>query len=189
VEDNLANELFVISGPSGVGKSIVVKAVLQACPKLRLTLSHTTRKPRPGETPGVQYNFVSDETFRGMISRDEFVEWAYYPRDSTNMYGTSRQEILGGGNKLLEIETQGARKIKTLYPKAVLIFIWAEGTEVKKRMVERGGLSEAQMTERLAVAEIETIEARGFFDHFIENADGPNGLQKAVLLVRNIVNT
>ncbi len=184
----MEDALFVISGPSGVGKSVVVKAVLQACPQLRLARSHTTRKPRSGELNGVQYDFVSEETFLGMISRDEFVEWVFYPRNSTTMYGTSRSEVLGGGNKLLEIETQGARKIREIYPKAILIFIWTDLEAIRKRMVERGGLSEAEMRSRLATAETEIGEARWFFNHMVENVDGPTGLEKAVSQVLNIIN-
>ncbi len=184
----MTDSLFVISGPSGVGKTVLVRAVLYACPKLRLTRSHTTRDPRQGEINGVQYNFVSEETFRGMISRDEFVEWVYYPRNSTSLYGTSKSEMRSSGSKLLEIETQGAQKVKAVYPEAILIFIWTDLETIRKRMVERGGISEAEMERRLATSETEMREARSFFNHFIENADGPAGLQKAVYQVLNVVN-
>lgn len=182
------DSLFVISGPSGVGKTVLVRALLQACPHLRMTRSYTTREPRQGEIDGVQYHFVSEETFRGMIVRDEFVEWVYYPRDSTTLYGTPRSEMRSRGNKLLEIETQGAQKIKAMYPEAVLVFIWTDLQTIRKRLVERGGLSEAEMERRLATAETEMSEAQSFFDHFIENADGPVGLQKAVYQTLDIVN-
>ena len=115
--------LFVISGASGVGKTSVLKKVLEQRSDLQFSVSATSRPPRPGEVDGVNYYFVSREAFRDMIDRDEFVEHDYHME---NYYGTLKSEVLKkteNGNMILDVEPNGALNIRKIYPQATLIFV------------------------------------------------------------------
>jgi guanylate kinase len=113
-------KVFVITGPSGVGKGTLIRTLLERVPELELSTSATTRRPRPGETQGVDYHFLSDEEFARRVEAGEFVEWAEY---SGRRYGTLRSELesrLAGGHPVvLEIEVPGARQIRESLPAAV----------------------------------------------------------------------
>jgi len=113
----------VISGPSGAGKSTVVKG-LRARHSFRFSVSVTTRRPRPNEADGVHYHFVDRHRFEAMVRRDELLEWARY---ADRLYGTPRGPVMewlaAGDDVLLDIEIQGARAVRALYPNAVLVFI------------------------------------------------------------------
>jgi len=119
-----SGQLIVLSGPSGVGKSTVISQLLGRRPDIYFSVSYTTRKPREGEVDGVNYHFVSRETFEAMIARDEFLEYARYV---DNYYGTSlpliREKLDAGTDVLLEIEVQGAAKVRQRCPEAVFIFV------------------------------------------------------------------
>lgn len=131
--------IFVISAPSGTGKTTLCEKLLKLLPDLKLSISHTTRKPRNGEKNGIDYYFIDKETFKKMIDTDEFVEWAEV---YGNFYGTSKKAInsliSNGYDILLDIDTKGAKNIKKLYPDSVLIFILPPSLdELERRLINR----------------------------------------------------
>lgn len=131
--------IFVISAPSGTGKTTLCEKLLKLLPDLKLSISHTTRQPRNGERNGIDYYFIDKEIFKKMIDTDEFVEWAEV---YGNFYGTSKKAInsliSNGYDILLDIDTQGAKNIKKLYPDSVLIFILPPSLdELERRLINR----------------------------------------------------
>jgi guanylate kinase len=163
--------LFVVAAPSGAGKSSLVNALLELDSRLTVSVSHTTRAPRGQEQNGREYWFVDEPAFRAMIGRDEFFEWAQV---HGNLYGTSRpavqQRLAAGEDVVLEIDYQGARQIKRLFPHAVLIFVlppsWAE---LRQRLMRRGEDGADVIEQRMANAREEVAQAR-HFDFVIINA-------------------
>ena len=146
--------LFVISAPSGAGKTSLVKALVETFPGIRVSVSHTTRQIRPGETDGVNYHFVTRETFVEMAQRGEFLEHAEV---FGNLYGTSQrwveEQLEKGGDIILEIDWQGAQQIRRLMPSAVTIFILPPSRAVLiERLRNRGQDSEDIITRRTAAA-------------------------------------
>lgn len=168
----MSAHLVVLAGPSGVGKSSVIREALAEDPTTWLSISATTRAPRPGEEHGVNYFFVSDEKFDEMISTGQLLEWANY---AGNRYGTPRQPVQekldAGIPVLLEIEVQGASQIRESMPEAVLVFLepptWAD---LEARLAGRGTESQTQVQARLDAA-LKELESKGFFDHVIVNDD------------------
>jgi guanylate kinase len=163
--------LYAIAAPSGTGKSSLVKALLEVDSHLRLSISHTTRAPRGQEQDGREYHFVDTATFRSMIERDEFVEWAEV---HGNLYGTSRaaieEPINGGEDVVLEIDCQGALQIKRLFPNAVLIFLLPPSwDELLLRLQRRGEDGPQAIERRMAAARVEVSQAR-HFDFVIINS-------------------
>ncbi|MBV7653568.1 guanylate kinase [Streptomyces albidoflavus] len=162
--------LTVLSGPSGVGKSTVVAHMRKEHPEVWLSVSATTRKPRPGEKHGVQYFFVSDEEFDKLIANGELLEWAEF---AGNRYGTPRRAVLdrleAGEPVLLEIDLQGARQVKESMADAQLVFLappsWAE---LVRRLTGRGTESAEVIERRLAAARIE-LAAEAEFDTTLVN--------------------
>ena len=161
--------LFVISGASGVGKSTVLKQVLEARTDIRFSVSATTRAPREGEQDGVNYYFVSHEKFRQMIENDEFVE---YDDHMKNFYGTPRAQLdekLALGDVFLDIEPVGAFNVKAQRPDAVLIFIAPPSfEELERRLRNRGDTPEDQIQVRLERAKWE-MEQSAKYDHIVIN--------------------
>jgi guanylate kinase len=163
--------LFVVAAPSGAGKSSLVKALLELDSHLSVSVSHTTRAPRGQEQEGREYHFVDEPTFRAMIGRGEFFEWAQV---HGNLYGTSRvelqQRLAAGEDVILEIDWQGALQIKQLFAYAVLIFIlppnWAE---LRQRLLRRGEDGPDVIETRMANAREEVSQAR-HFDYVIINS-------------------
>jgi guanylate kinase len=163
--------LFVVAAPSGAGKSSLVKALLELDAHLSVSVSHTTRAPRGQERDGREYHFVDEATFRGMVGRGEFFEWAHV---HGNLYGTSRvelqQRLKAGEDVILEIDWQGALQIKQLFAHAVLIFILPPGwDELRQRLLRRGEDGADVIEQRMANARIEVAQAR-HFDYVIINA-------------------
>lgn len=163
--------LFAVAAPSGTGKSSLVKALLELDSHLVVSISHTTRKPRGQEQDGREYHFVDEATFRSMIARGAFVEWAEV---HGNLYGTSRtaieERITGGHDVMLEIDWQGALQIKRLFPNAVLIFILPPSwDELLSRLQRRGEDGHEVIARRMANARLEVSQAR-HFDFAIINA-------------------
>ena len=162
--------VFVITGPSGVGKGTLIRTLLERIPALELSVSATTRRPRPGEMQGVAYHFLSEEEFEQRVQAGEFVEHARY---SGNRYGTLRSElsgrIAGGHPVVLEIEVQGARLIREAMPEAVQIFIAPPGEDaLRARLVGRGTDDQEQVEARLETAR-EELAAQHEFGHVVIN--------------------
>ncbi|HXC09111.1 MAG TPA: guanylate kinase [Steroidobacteraceae bacterium] len=162
--------LYVVSAPSGAGKTSLVKALMEREPRIRFSVSYTTRKPRPKEIPGRDYHFVSMERFDEMVAHDEFLEHA---RVFDNCYGTglrSVQESLGNGEQLLlEIDWQGARQVRARLPEARSIFILPPSRgALEQRLKDRSTDSEAVIERRLRDA-AEDIGHWTEFDHVVIN--------------------
>ena len=163
--------LFCVAAPSGAGKSSLVKALLELDSRLDVSVSHTTRAPRGQEQNGREYWFVEEVSFRAMIEREEFFEWAQV---HGHLYGTSRKAIEArlerGEDVVLEIDWQGALQIKQLFPHAVLIFILPPSwEELRQRLTRRGEDRPDVIETRMANARLEVAQAR-HFDFVIINA-------------------
>jgi len=168
----------VVVGPSGVGKGTLLTKLKEEYGSFAVAVSHTTRKPRAGETDGVSYNFVTRDEFKAMIKNNEFIEHAQY---GEKMYGTSVKAVADVANSgkicLLEIDLQGAESIKALGMEARFIFITTSGDTLSilmNRLQERGSESEEQMSTRLETAkkELKFLEDNPkFFDFVLENDD------------------
>jgi guanylate kinase len=164
--------LFVITAPSGAGKSSLIDALLKEDRRLRLSVSYTTRAPRPGEANGREYHFVDDKTFMAMLERGEFLESAEV---HGYRYGTSqaviREALARGEDLVLEIDWQGAQQVRKLHPECIGVFILPPSVaELERRMRARGQDADAVIKRRLASAEEEMSHAPEF-DYVIINKD------------------
>jgi guanylate kinase len=162
--------VFVITGPSGVGKGTLIRGLMERLPKLELSVSATTRAPRPGEQDGVDYHFLSRQEFNRKVDSEEFVEHADYAGRS---YGTLRSELEGrvreGVPVVLEIEVQGARQVRAAMPEAVQVFIAPPSlAALRTRLIGRGTDDAEEVERRLRVAE-EELTAQPEFAHVVVN--------------------
>jgi guanylate kinase len=162
--------VFVITGPSGVGKGTLIRALMQRVPRLELSVSATTRAPRPGERDGVEYHFLESGEFEQRVAAGEFIEHADY---AGRKYGTLRSELEGrlqdGIAVVLEIEVQGARQVRAAMPEAVQVFIAPPSLEaLRARLLGRGTDDPHEVERRLRVAEQE-LRAREEFEHVVVN--------------------
>ena len=177
-------KVFVITGPSGVGKGTLIRGLLARVPELELSVSATTRPPRPGEHDGVEYHFLSEAEFDAHLAAGDFIEHARY---SGHRYGTLRSELdkrLGAGVPVvLEIEVQGARQVRTALPDSVAVFIAPPSREaLRARLVGRGTDPPEQIDERMRTAERE-LEAQPEFAHVVVN----DRLEEATAALERIV--
>ncbi len=162
--------VFVITGPSGVGKGTLIRGLRERFPDLYLSVSATTRQPRPGERDGVDYHFLTRDEFDRRVDEGEFIEHADYAGRS---YGTLRSEVddrlQRGVPVVLEIEVQGARQVRAAMPEAVQVFIAPPSLEsLRSRLIGRGTDDPAEVERRLGVAEQE-LRAREEFEHVVVN--------------------
>lgn len=175
--------LFVISGASGVGKSSILKRVMEAIPDLQFSVSATSRAPREGETNGVQYFFVTEEAFRQMIAQGAFVEYDYH---MNNYYGTLKSEILNKtkqGDMILDVEPVGAMRVKEIYPEATLIYITPPSLEaLEQRLRSRNDTPEDQIKIRRERAAWEDSQ-KDKYDYIVVN----DVLEDAVAKVLDII--
>jgi guanylate kinase len=180
-----AGALFIVSAPSGAGKTTLVKMLMEHDPVIRHSISYTTRQPRPAEQNGRDYHFIDIQTFLAMRERGDFLEWAEV---HGNFYGTSRNwlldEMRAGRDTLLEIDWQGAQQVRTFMPNAVSIFIVPPSTqELERRLRGRGQDSEEVIQRRVAAAlgELRHVDE---FDFVIINNDLQEALGDLAAAVR-----
>ena len=181
----MAGNLYVVAAPSGAGKTTLVHLLLEREADVHLSVSFTTRSPRPGERDGRDYHFVDAATFREMIARQEFLEWAEV---HGNFYGTSNKWIAGqlaaGHDVLLEIDWQGAQQVRSAFPEAIGIFILPPSMdELTSRLTARGTDSADVIARRLAAAQAEMRHV-GEFDYVIINASLEQALDDLRAVVR-----
>ncbi len=177
--------LYVVAAPSGAGKTSLVKALLQRDTAIRLSVSYTTRAPRPGETNGVDYHFVSVENFLQMAARGEFLESAEV---YGNYYGTSQAwiaaEIAAGRDILLEIDWQGAAQVKQHFPEAVTLFILPPSIEALRERLTGRGQDGLEVIEKRMAAARDDISHAGEFEYIIVNDDFDQALLDFMAVVR-----
>jgi guanylate kinase len=176
--------VFVITGPSGVGKGTLIRGLMEGLPQLELSVSATTRPARPGEQHGVDYHFLTPEQFEQRIAQGDFVEHADY---AGRRYGTLRSELdsrVGAGVPVvLEIEVQGARQVRAAMPEALQVFIAPPSLDaLRTRLVGRGTDDPAEVERRLLVAEHE-LEAQPEFGHVVVNDRLEEALQRLTAIV------
>ncbi len=176
--------VFVITGPSGVGKGTLIRGLMERVPQLALSVSATTRPPRAGERDGVDYHFLTEPEFQRRVAAGEFVEHASY---AGRRYGTLRSELddrlREGVPVVLEIEVQGARQVRSTMPDAVQVFIAPPSLEaLEQRLAQRGTDGTEDVQRRLQVAEQE-LHARSEFGYVVVNDDLSRALDELVAIV------
>jgi len=180
----MSGKLYVMAAPSGAGKTTLVRLLLDSEPGVHLSISYTTRGPRPGEADGREYHFVDVATFRAMMARGDFLEWAEV---HGNFYGTSKvwiaDHLAAGHDVLLEIDWQGAQQVRAVFPQAIGVFILPPSMEeLTRRLTGRGTDSTEVVERRLAAAQAEMRHV-GEFDYVIIN----DGLEQALDDLRAVV--
>ena len=177
--------LFVLAAPSGAGKTSLVRALLEREPAIRLSVSYTTRPPRPGEADGVDYHFVDEARFLALKAAGEFLEHAHV---HGNWYATSatwlKRETELGHDVLLEIDWQGAAQVRRLIPEAVHIFILPPSLESLRERLERRGQDSPEVIARRLVAAREEMAHCGEFDYVIMNQDFARAVDDLSAIVR-----
>lgn len=177
--------LVVVSGPSGVGKGTVLRSFLAQNENVKVSVSATTRTPRPGEEDGTHYYFMTEECFCGLAENGGMLEHAQY---SGNYYGTPRArvecELCAGNDVILEIEVQGARQVKEACPEALMIFILPPSfAELTKRLTDRKTEDEKTIQRRMEAAKCELAQA-GCYDYAVVNDNVDDAVQKIGAILR-----
>ena len=180
--------VLVVTGPSGAGKGTLIHELVERVPEVEVTVSATTRERRRTEEDGREYRFLSDAEFTEGVARGEFLEYVEYV--SGHRYGTLRSELdriaTSGHVPLLELETEGALRVKHKVPGAVTIFIAARVDELERRLRERATESSGEIHERIELAR-QQLEQAAEFDHVIENDDLERAVGELTTLVRSLV--
>lgn len=176
--------IFVVSAPSGCGKTTIVERVMEEMPGIKRSVSATTRKPRPGEKNGTDYFFISEREFKDWVEKGKFLEWA---RTFGYYYGTPIHEaekaVAGGDDLVLTIDVKGGAQVKKRLKKSVLIFIAPPDMKtLRERLMKRGTDSEKEIKKRLLVAEKEMARSKDY-DFVVVNDD----LGKAVAQIKDII--
>jgi guanylate kinase len=178
-----------VTGPSGAGKGTLIQHLLARLPELETTVSMTTRPRRPGEVDGREYHFRSDAEFRRLVADDGFLEWVEYV--SGHRYGTPRAELdriaTKGKVPVLELETEGALRVKGELSGAVTIFILAPVAELERRLRERATESAGEIGERIELARRQ-LEQASEFDYVVENDDVDRAAEELAAIVRRVLN-
>ena len=180
--------VLVVTGPSGAGKGTLIHELVARVPEIEVTVSATTRERRRAEEDGREYWFLSDADFTERVERGEFLEYVEYV--SGHRYGTLRSELdriaANGHVPLLELETEGALRVKHQVPGAVTIFISARVDELEHRLRERATESSGEIHERIELAR-KQLDQAGEFDHVIENDDLEQAVFKLAALVSGLL--
>jgi guanylate kinase len=180
--------VLVVTGPSGAGKGTLIKQLLQRVPGLEVSVSATTREQRPGEQNGREYWFLSPDEFERRVQGGEFLESVTYV--SGHRYGTLRSEVdriaANGSTALLELETDGALRVRRQVPGAVTIFISAPASELERRLTERATESDGEIGERVELARKQLAQASEF-DHVVENDDVERASEELAELVERLL--
>jgi guanylate kinase len=180
--------VLVVTGPSGAGKGTLIHELVERVPGIEVTVSATTRERRRGEEDGREYWFLSDDDFTERVARGDFLEHVEFV--SGHRYGTLRSELdriaANGHVPLLELETEGALRVKHDVPGAVTIFISARVEELERRLRERATESSGEIDERIELAR-KQLEQAGEFDHVIENDDLERAVGELTTLVRGLL--
>lgn len=183
----MRGRLIVVSGPSGAGKSTLIRASLDGVPQLAYSVSATTRKPREGEVDGRDYIFLTRDEFEDWIEVGRFLEWAEY---SSNLYGTPEHrvnELLDQGySVILEIELQGARKVRQKRPDAVMVFVRTPSLEETRRRLEGRATETSEALESRMETAVKEVAARDEFDYEIINGDPERAREDMISLMTNI---
>jgi guanylate kinase len=176
--------LYTVSAPSGAGKTSLVAALIERCEGIRVSVSHTTRPMRPGETDGVNYHFIDETKFEGMLERTEFLEHA---RVFGNLYGTSRlgveQELAGGTDVILEIDWQGARQVKELLPMTCSIFIMPPSRATLEQRLQSRGQDDADVIARRMAEAVEEMSHYEDGDYLVVNDDFDTALDQLEAII------
>ncbi len=184
---DMSGNLFVISAPSGAGKSTIIKALKERIEGLGYSISHTSRKPRGNENDGIEYHFLKKETFRSMIDAGAFVEWAQVYDD---LYGTSfsslDEQTASGLDVLLDLDTQGAKNIKKHFKNSVLIYVLPPSLDVlEKRLMARGTDAETVIKSRMKKTSSE-IKQCVWYDYIIINDDLEKAIKEAQAIIMSV---
>ena len=180
--------LMILTACSGTGKSTIVRALMARYPMLKLSVSHTTRLPRPGEINGEAYHFTNKAQFESLIAQEAFVEWAEY---AGNYYGTSHQMILeaeaAGTHLLFEVDTVGAAALRKAYPQALSCFLLPPSwEELERRLRDRGTETQEVIQRRLSVSRQEITQAQ-HFDYLVVNDDLDQAIQDMSALYQSLL--
>ncbi len=178
-------QLFIVTAPSGAGKSSLIAALLKQDPRVRLSVSHTTRAPRQGEIDGQDYHFVSRTTFSTLRTENQFLEWAEV---YGNYYGTARRSLEDLQNRgfdvILEIDWQGARQVRQFYPESLGIFILPPSLETLRHRLQGRGKDDPETIEkRLSLAQ-DDLSHENEFEYAIINADFDEALRDLAAVLR-----
>lgn len=183
----MSGNLFVISAPSGAGKSTIIKALKERIEGLGYSISHTSRKPRGNEKDGIEYHFLKKETFRSMIDAGAFVEWAQVYDD---LYGTSfsslDEQTASGLDVLLDLDSQGAKNIKKHFKNSVLIYVLPPSLDIlEKRLMARGTDAETVIKSRMKKTSGE-IKQCVWYDYIIVNDDLEKAIKEAQAIILSV---
>jgi len=181
-------ELFILSAPSGAGKTTLINSILEGdlgrCGSLAFSVSHTTRSPRRGEVPDEDYHFVDHETFQRMMANEEFLEWAEV---HNNYYGTSNVEVFprleAGTDVLMDIDVQGAERVLARYPDANSIFIMPPSYDDLRERLRSRGLDEPHAISRRLAVSIWEIKRYDRYDHVIINDDAERASEALAAII------
>lgn len=183
----MTGNLFIVAAPSGAGKTTLVGMLLERDPQVRLSVSYTTRAPRPGELDGREYHFIDVATFLAMRARGDFLESAEV---HGNHYGTSRvwieQQIAAGQDILLEIDWQGAQQVRTPFPGSIGIFILPPSVEELERRLQGRGQDSAEIIARRVAAALSEMRHVNEFEYVIINNKLPEAIEDLQTVVRSV---
>ncbi len=181
----MGGSLIVISGPSGVGKGTVVKRLLAEMPDLYISVSVTTRKPRPGEVPGKDYIFIDDRQFEEMVVNNQLLEWAYV---HGHYYGTPKKQVFEklaeGKTVILEIDMQGAMQVQRSVDDVVLIFLMPPSIKELANRLDKRGTEDEEVRKLRVLRSLQELDYIGDYDFMVLNED----LDVAVQSIKNIIN-